>query len=286
MTKEELFNRLKENGLEKYFELLVPTIRNSIRLDVSATREEEIKLGQSKIGGKPDLPQGRLWEMEPIVQNKAKDAFYREWIDPQPLGFVAQLNLQELSYYDEEDLLPKTGMLYFFYNDTWGNDLKDREKYSVYYYKGDMRKLKRQDFPEELNELLQFKSCKIAFKKEISLPYYHNPLYDMFTKEERDIFEDKVLTGFRKSKVLGYSDNIQNEMEWQCELQTKGMTYNDPKAKALEANAKNWLLLLQVDSISAADMMWGDLGMLYFWIKKDDLLAKRFKKSICILQCS
>lgn len=33
-------------------------------------------------------------------------------------------------------------------------------------------------------------------------------------------------------------------------------------------------------------MMWGDLGRLYFWIRDDDLAARRFEKAWLILQCT
>jgi uncharacterized protein YwqG len=81
-------------------------------------------------------------------------------------------------------------------------------------------------------------------------------------------------------------------MEEECELVTNGIYcgdasgYNDPRVKSLEPNAKNWKLLLQIDSNDENDMMWGDCGRLYFWIKKDDLFNKNFNNSWVILQCS
>ncbi len=81
-------------------------------------------------------------------------------------------------------------------------------------------------------------------------------------------------------------------MELECELVTNGLYcgdpsgYNDPKAKTLEPNAKKWRLLLQIDSNEENEMMWGDVGRLYFWIKKDDLINKNFDKSWFSLQCS
>jgi len=33
-------------------------------------------------------------------------------------------------------------------------------------------------------------------------------------------------------------------------------------------------------------MMWGDMGMLYFWIRAEDLAARRFERVWMILQCS
>ena len=61
--------------------------------------------------------------------------------------------------------------------------------------------------------------------------------------------------------------------------------YKDPRAKELESGAKDWRLLLQIDSDDKASMMWGDSGRLYFWIRQDDLQNKRFEKTWVILQC-
>lgn len=57
--------------------------------------------GQSKVGGKPDLPADFTWPCE------AGD-------DEAPLGFVAQINLAEVHAADLSSILPATGMLWFF----------------------------------------------------------------------------------------------------------------------------------------------------------------------------
>jgi uncharacterized protein YwqG len=61
--------------------------------------------------------------------------------------------------------------------------------------------------------------------------------------------------------------------------------YQDPRAKALEAGAADWRLLLQVDSDENATMMWGDTGRVYFWMRDEDLRAARFERVWTILQC-
>ena len=95
------------------------------------------------------------------------------------------------------------------------------------------------------------------------------------------------------NKMLGYANNIQSEMELECQLVTNGLYcgdpsgYNDTKAKGLEKGTKDWILLLQIDSEDEkTGMMWGDVGRLYFWIKKEDLGNKDFNKTWMILQCS
>jgi uncharacterized protein YwqG len=43
--------------------------------------------------------------------------------------------------------------------------------------------------------------------------------------------------------------------------------------------------LLQLDSDEEAGMMWGDRGMLYFWIPEEALAPRRFGEVWTILQC-
>jgi uncharacterized protein YwqG len=80
-------------------------------------------------------------------------------------------------------------------------------------------------------------------------------------------------------------------MELECQLVTNGLYtgnpsgYQDPRRKTLEAGAIDWTLLLQIDSDDRVGMMWGDVGMLYFWIRRQDLASRKFDKVWTILQC-
>ncbi|MHC4402544.1 MAG: DUF1963 domain-containing protein [Planctomycetota bacterium] len=62
--------------------------------------------------------------------------------------------------------------------------------------------------------------------------------------------------------------------------------YDDPRRKELEKGAADWQLLLQIDSDEDnAGMMWGDMGRLYFWIRRDDLKKQAFGNVWMVLQC-
>ena len=51
--------------------------------------------------------------------------------------------------------------------------------------------------------------------------------------------------------------------------------------------SKDWQLLFQLDSVSDDDfeLMFGDCGRIYYYIRKDDLAAKNFDNIWLILQC-
>jgi uncharacterized protein YwqG len=80
-------------------------------------------------------------------------------------------------------------------------------------------------------------------------------------------------------------------MQLEAQLVTNGLYcgnetgYKDPRRKGLESGADDWMLLLQLDSDDAAEFMWGDSGMLYYWIRKQDLASSRFDRVWMTMQC-
>ncbi len=104
-------------------------------------------------------------------------------------------------------------------------------------------------------------------------------------------------------RVMGWPFLIQNDnMEAECETSTRHAGVlgrlgdavrsastggsSEDEGRAFERTARDsWQLLLQVDSDDAAGMMWGDSGLLYFWIRDDDLAARRFERVWCAMQC-
>lgn len=107
--------------------------------------------------------------------------------------------------------------------------------------------------------------------------------------------EEQIQIG--ESKVGGIPD-LPKEVPWpiwkgelECQLVTNGLYcgdetgYNNERRKALESDAVNWRILLQIDSNEEIGMYWGDLGRIYFWIREDDLRNKEFDNVWTILQC-
>jgi uncharacterized protein YwqG len=80
-------------------------------------------------------------------------------------------------------------------------------------------------------------------------------------------------------------------MQLEAQLVTNGLYcgnasgYEDPRRASLEEHADDWILLLQLDSDDVGNFMWGDSGMLYYWIRKQDLCELRFDRVWMALQC-
>ena len=99
-----------------------------------------------------------------------------------------------------------------------------------------------------------------------------------------------------RTKLLGYPDVIQNPMQEQCEAVKRGyrvgssedysMISEDVKASIKESEDE-WILLFQMGTIEDDnfELMFGDCGHIYFWIRKSDLLEKNFSNIWLILQC-
>jgi uncharacterized protein YwqG len=85
--------------------------------------------------------------------------------------------------------------------------------------------------------------------------------------------------------MLGHPDAVQGDPQLECEAATRGLSAASARADPeIGAKAADWRLLLQVDSDRASGMMWSDVGMLYYWIRAEDLATCRFDRVQAIVQ--
>src|SRR5262249_45233376 len=176
-----------------------------------------------------------------------------------------------------------------------GYDPNDLDGFRVYYFPH-TDKLTSWDYPASEYSIGEY---RLLFYEMKTVPHYGSRAAERLEKnlnfEEglRDAYYDfsyefeKSFQPTRKDgnhHLFGHSDNIQGDMQLEAQLVTNGLYcgdpsgYHDPRAKELESGIDDWILLLQLDSDNTADLMWGDVGMLYFWIRKQDLEEQRFDK--------
>ena len=101
-------------------QVLPPLCRSRIETRF-APAGEDLPAGSSKFGGRPDVPAGFVW---PVFETKTFDG---EEGKPRPLAFLAQFDCARRAELDPEGLLPRTGLLSFFYelgSQRWGYDPK------------------------------------------------------------------------------------------------------------------------------------------------------------------
>lgn len=117
--------------------------RSSILINIAG--QTPYKAGGSRFGGQPDIPPDFIWPT--FTGTNAKGAEQNH-----PLAFLAQFNCEELADFDTEGLLPKHGILSFFYEPdsmTWGFDPKDKGSARVFWFE-DTAVLTPANFPADL----------------------------------------------------------------------------------------------------------------------------------------
>lgn len=239
---------------------------------------------RSRIGGAPDLPENFQWP---------------QWND-EPLAFLVQIDLAEIGRQSVLPDLPVNGLLYFFYDQeqsTWGFDPADKGSWKVFHSDSAAR-LKRTDPPAGLLQHGRFGEKRIEFRTVTTYPGIDRISEQVLnmsdeTWDEVDELQARDFAGLPRHQLGGLPNPVQNDdMERECQFASNGINvggpegYASPEAKALEAGAADWVLLLQLDTDDDIGMMWGDVGTLYFWIREQDLKAGEFSRCWMVLQCS
>src|SRR5262245_27413051 len=78
---------------------LLALVQSSIRLGTGRVPFARIAIGDSRIGGVPDVPHGFEWPRW-LPKPPRDDKFGSEWRpeNPAPLGFIAQIDLSEIPH--------------------------------------------------------------------------------------------------------------------------------------------------------------------------------------------
>ena len=124
---------------------------NSIRLNTNYV-DEKLPVGASKFFGAPDIYEGFEW---PTIEVDGEEY---------DMPFIGQINLRDAATYDLDGLLPKTGMLYFFYDlDEMPYAPDDLNACKVIYHDGDEDLVSIQ-YVDEDGEDLSFREMAISFE--------------------------------------------------------------------------------------------------------------------------
>ena len=253
--------KLEANGLAEYIAPFSELTKPGFRLnkeDAAGT----LAPGASKFGGAPDLP--------PDVEIPSNDG--------KPLTLIAQLNLSDAALAGTAHPLPVSGVLSFFYDteeQPWGGEPEDRNGREVLYFESPAE-LERREVPEEAM-LPEFAA---AFLEQETLDT--DAVIGMdFDDDTGDAIFGLLEEGAPHHRVLGHPFAVQNPVFPEIAHYCDGIEDWGEAAKA----ADDYVLLFQMDSDEDLDVVWGDLGMLYFCIRKKDLAGKRFDRTQMIMQC-
>lgn len=282
------------HALTEEFQSLPPVFKSifrpSIVLRPTRADETDLTLGQSRMGGRPDLPSDFKW---PKYKGKH-------------LVFVAQFALEELEGWSQMLGLPATGHLYFFHDQDHSSQLGPKQKGGkwVMYSPAASKTLYRADFPDDIedDEENQCPLCKI----EQHHLQQHAPPWSLtwgnvdrsLSKEELaaiDNYNTRLFDHLRGT--LGWPDKetqpwhviggfptkmVQDPVEWECEDYSSDGD-EEELDETIDKRA-DWVQLLQCDYDEITGTCWSDCGMLCYMIRKQDLEVLAFDRVVAIMQ--
>ncbi len=241
----------------------------------------------SWIGGAPDLPEGTSWP---------------RW-EGAPLAFIAQIDLAQAPHADMPDWAPKAGRLVFFFEADQGGsgfDPSDRGSGVVLHIAAETPLVATLP-PDDLSAKVWFKRKPLRFVAEESFQSYERAAELGPRLSERDW--TWLQTEIEKAEVRTQADGPQHalfgwpapiqgdDMEIECQLASNGVSCGDasylkhPDYERLKSGIADWTLLLQIDTDDDAQMMWGDAGRLYFWVRREEAAHGDFSNVWTVLQC-
>ena len=170
---------------------------NGIDLTFSEEKKK-LPLGASKFLGNPDVWDGFEWPQ------------FTENGESYDLTFMGQINCAEAAPFDQGNVLPKTGMLYFFYDmDEMPQESFDKNAARVIHHDGDLSSLREMLRCDHEGHDMSFRELKIQFHEAgvererlrarlgATVPQGWQPLFQVFSFET-----DKVSIKFTDERTL------------------------------------------------------------------------------------
>ena len=297
MTEQDSFRgKLVAAGLGHVADRITLLTRPCYRLRRKIGIEEQLPIGTSRLGGSPDVPAGFVW---PLTTNARK---------PEDMEFVAQIRLTDLPAPLPEPVPPQ-GLLSFFTGWSEGRVFYFPEGIVLTRTVGPNPPLEAppSGFWQNLSAALRqrkgarrtYRTAPLIFEPTLSPADGSSSMIGELALSDADsetyielcetLWDDSSESHGLKHQMFGHASPVQNQMELECDFLRRGEKPRwDLPAADFIASAKNWIPLLQLDSDdgeSGPGWMWGDLGMIYFWIHRDDLARRAFDRAIVIEQC-
>ena len=124
---------------------------NGIKLKISKPKDK-LPAGSSKLFGNPDVWDGFEW---PYIEENG---------EKYDLTFMCQIDCAKAEGFDESGLLPKSGILYFFYDLDTMPEAPDEKSSRVLWYNGELSALHEMILTDEDGNSLAFSEQKIDFE--------------------------------------------------------------------------------------------------------------------------
>jgi uncharacterized protein YwqG len=238
-------------------------------IKILAKKEANLSLWQSKFRGLPYLP---------------KNEQYPKGSNGQPLHLLAQINCEEVP---ELEPFPTKGILQFYIapDDLYGLEFEDmtrQDNFRVQFFpeiiKDEEKLASNFDFLPPFDYAPVSEPCSLTFEQ------YLEPISVMDYQFEQKIFGNN--TPEPQEKLFEIYD-IYQELFKSDGHKLGGypvFTQSDPRDYE-KYWGRGFNLLLQIDTDSKANIMWGDVGVANFFIQEADLRIGDFSKILYSWDC-
>jgi uncharacterized protein YwqG len=272
--------------------LALPSVRlhldagqGSLDVDQGPLDVDNVCPGQDRAAGGP-ASAGTRFGGVPLVSG---DFAWPHTEDGRPLCLIAHVDTDQVNGWAGERLLPAGVLLNFFFDAveqaTWGCQPQDAHYWRV--IAAEPAGARPAQAPDGA---IAFTARSVTGQPVSTMPWLWEPAFEAVAADHGvddtaygnlDAEEESP-----RHRLLGWPEPQQGSMQRDCQLVSSGVDLWDPadlhhpRVEALAAGADDWRLLLQVDSDEggADEWLWGDMGMLYFWIRRQDLAAGRFDR--------
>jgi uncharacterized protein YwqG len=306
---DELVAAIRSSPFVDRADRLIASLSPSILMHRTRAYLDDLQLGQSRLGGVPDVPADFEWPRltdkpnprhrlrpNPFLGKVAVNGYDK------PMDFLVQLNLADLTSFDTSDLLPQTGSLLFFidqhYDGPWPLGI---EGCCVRHIDAGQA-LHRFADKSVLDAVHSYHCFTVEYFAAHSIPHPDDALAEQFlgeiVEEEIEALWDLHYLALGRNggeiMMLGYPSLIQNDIRSDCELLYRG---KDPYAREfrresvrlkLEKKARHWRMLLQLKSGGGdhhPGWTWNDGGSLWFMIREKEARKLRFDRVCARSDC-
>jgi uncharacterized protein YwqG len=262
---------------DEVVERVLAKVLPSIRL-IPEPLTEEPPLGSCRIGGCPDLPKKLKWPRRSDAAGEDPE----EWDPNDPFRFILQVNLAEVAPFDVAGVLPKSGLLSFFYYaipDEFPGDV-------AYIIHTEPKNLRRLRWPGDLPDKRRYQPLALKPCLEWTVPSIEDSGFDA---DEVDVdfphFDFFRAVGDRVAEVQGLTSPHDGSAIVHRLLGHPQLIHSPGLADGTK-------LLLQVDSdapefrgpgLPRTGMMWGDCGRIYYLTSDDELKAHQLAEKPWVL---
>jgi hypothetical protein len=274
---EDLRQTIKDFELNAHLEAIMAQVRPGVRLRLGAPSKLEV--GESRIGGVPDLPVGMVWP-----RNAAGEAF----------TFILQIKLEDVPAFEGNPFPPRGLLLFFVGLDEPASDVEHRVLLIP-----DDAPLETAAMPavDELANDAYHDLVPHRLKLELfaDVPRWatsdHDALTENMTEDEADAFGD---LGSRESgevgQLLGHVASIGHDTREDAfvvrEVNPKFLYEYQERAKLDMTRAARWRNLLRVDSVRQLELSIWDAGFFNVLVNDEALERLDFSRSYVAVETS